>query len=225
MNSWIQRVALLHSPYEELLWPSVSQGRIICSQRTCTEHFQLAVVDEAHSVFRPDSAVFPRLESIVCDQWLLCSDASQSSAVEQTYPWPGIQTVKLTQVLRSTKRIVAGSAAFRLDSGMADVATALSTDGPPLKSFIFNLSDPSQRFEEYAKHVVTALWHVVHSFPGTSLHKRVALLTPDEAFCLQLRPILQKRLREDSCLLKKPPQEKEDNNPYISLIRKICFVF
>ena len=197
MNSWIERVGLLHSPYTAILWPSITDGRIVCKGNPSMPHFQLVVVDEAHSVFRPDAAA-GLLHSVRYDHLLLCSDDSQSSAVEQTYPsWRDIKTVKLREVVRSTKRIVAGAAAFRLDSDLADVATALSTDGPPLKSFLFASPEPSQRFEEYAKQIITALWHVVHNFPGTSLHKRVALLAPDDAFCLQLRPILQQRLRHE----------------------------
>ena len=149
-------------------------------------------------MFRSDAA-YGCLQEINYEKLLLCSDDSQSSAVEQAYPsWPDIQKVNLREVVRSTKRIVAGSAAFRLDTNMATgMATALSTDGPPLKSFIFSLKEPSRRFEEYAKQILMALWHVVHTFPGTSLHKRVAVLAPDDHFCLKLQPLLQQRLKDE----------------------------
>lgn len=51
---------------------------------------------------------------------------------------PGPQ-VALSQVVRSTQRIVAGARAFQLSAADAVKSSSLGTDGPPVKSFIFEV--------------------------------------------------------------------------------------
>lgn len=50
--------------------------------------------------------------------------------------FPQVPEVKLTQVVRSSKRIVAGAAAFQGSFDKKDV-TSLGPPGPPLKTFLF----------------------------------------------------------------------------------------
>ena len=68
------------------------------------------------------------------------------------------------------------------------------SDGPPLKSFLFDLPsgvDDATRFELYSKKIVEALDHTIRDFPGLKLQDRVAILVPDVSFCEGLRPQLE----------------------------------
>jgi hypothetical protein len=68
--------------------------------------------------------------------------------------------------------------------------------GPPLKSFLFEApSLTTSLHATYAEHVVRAIEHVKTTFPKLRLHNRVAIVVPDDAFRLALRPALQEALR------------------------------
>ena len=74
--------------------------------------------------------------------------------------------------------------------------TSLGTDGPPLKTFLFQLEEQDKKFEEYARKIVKAVMYVEQAFPGMSLHRRVAILTPNMDFLDRLCPTLQKSLNQ-----------------------------
>ena len=87
---------------------------------------------------------------------------------------------QLTEVVRSSQRIVAGAAAFQLGENKAQVTSQHNATGPPLKSFMFDLEgDP---IEAYAQHTLRALNHVITTFGTLELHDRVAIVVPDEQF-------------------------------------------
>ncbi|CAE6961311.1 unnamed protein product [Symbiodinium sp. KB8] len=155
------------------------------------EKFALVVVDECHNIFRPDVS-YEFMELVRCHRLLLLSDASQSAAALQHYPFYltyRMKHVNLAEIVRSTKRIVSGAAAFQLgqDAQAADTATvvnSLGTDGLPLKTYIFRkaaLRD-DELFMEYAKYVVQAVCHVVQTFAGIHFHRRLAILVPNDLF-------------------------------------------
>ncbi len=73
------------------------------------ENFLLAVNDEAHDVYR-DGVDHAFLDDLHAERKVILSNLSQSSAVEQSFPFTPV--VKLSEVVRNTKRIVAGAAAF-----------------------------------------------------------------------------------------------------------------
>ncbi|CAE7642888.1 unnamed protein product [Symbiodinium sp. CCMP2456] len=166
------------------------------------EKFGLVIVDECHNIFRPDvSYDFMERVCLCCQRLLLLSDASQSAAAMQHYPFYltyRMKHVNLTEIVRSTKRIVSGAAAFQLgtDSQAADTAAvvnSLGTDGLPLKTYIFRkaaLSD-NELFKKYAKYVVQAVCHVVQTFPGIHFHRRLAILVPNDVFLSKLEAPLK----------------------------------
>ncbi|CAE7031446.1 unnamed protein product [Symbiodinium sp. CCMP2592] len=192
----LSRLRLLHEPYKHMLAPSLDGDRIVRRQESIgPQDFQLAVCDECHRYLHKDSDVGEMIEGkIAARRRLLLSDDSQSSAISQSYP--EMQRVKLTEVVRSTKRIVAGAASFQLHTDTEETVTSLGTDGPPLKTFLFQLAEHSKKFEEYAREIAKAVTYVEQVLPGVSLHRRVAILTPSVDFLDQLRPILQKSLNQ-----------------------------
>ena len=94
------------------------------------------------------------------------------------------------QVVRSTQRIVAGAAAFQASAAEKEHIGSLGPAGPPLKAFLFE-SD-AQVYEDYAKHTVSALFHVMCVYAGLSLHNRLALLVPHRDFLEEFRDALQR---------------------------------
>ena len=152
---------------------------------------KLTVVDESHNIFRPDQPQ-GKLAQVDSGYKLLLSDESQSSAISDTFP--AMQRVKLTEVIRSTKRIVAGASAFQVT---AEHVTSQGTDGPPLKTFLFEAASSQQRLtEQYCQHVADAFVHLANAFPGVKWHKRVAVLLPNIDFLERLGPLLQPALHQ-----------------------------
>jgi hypothetical protein len=74
--------------------------------------YSLVVVDEAHHVFGAPAAR-RRVERLNFSKRLLLSDISQSRGRAVAYP-PGLWEVSLSEVVRCSKRIVAGAMAFAL---------------------------------------------------------------------------------------------------------------
>ena len=152
------------------------------------ENFALVIVDECHNIFRPDVS-YDFMERLRYDRLLLLSDPSQSAAALQDYPLYltyRMKHVNLAEIVRSTKRIVSGAAAFQLgtDGQAATMVNSLGADGPPLKTYIFNqgaLGEP-EFFAEYAKYVVQAACQVMQTFPGIHFHRRLAILVPTDVF-------------------------------------------
>lgn len=102
----------------------------------------------------------------------------------------------MTEVVRSTKRIVAGAQAFQIR--IDGVSTSCSgTEGPPLKTFMFNADAQEMKtFDLCSLHIVRAIWHILRSFPSLkSLHRRVAIIVPDQEFLEKLMPLLAVKLQ------------------------------
>ena len=91
----------------------------------------------------------------------------------------------LTEVVRSSQRIVAGAGAFQLGDNKQQVVCQHNAEGPPLKSFLFELSGPP--LIAYAEQTVLALKHVMSTFASLRLHDRVAILVPEEEFACAFR--------------------------------------
>ena len=139
------------------------------------------------------------------------SGVSQAVARSIAYP-AGAADVHLSEVVRCSRRIVAGAMAFQL-GGEAKLLTRChhESTGPPLRSFLFDAEreedggggggggggGSSSRFERYARHCMRALEHATCLFPRLALHNRVALVVPDATFreglAASLAPILAPR--------------------------------
>ena len=162
--------------------------------------FSLVVVDEAHHVFSQPAARQRVAQLSSGSQLLLLSDISQSRGRDVAYP-PGLREVTLTEVVRCTKRIVAGAMAFAL-GGTDKILTRChhETTGPPCKSFLFDvLPAPADAVEArlldaYADYTCRAIVHARNTFSGLRLHKRLAILVPDRTFADKLRPVLLEKL-------------------------------
>ena len=99
-------------------------------------------------------------------------------------------------MVRSTKRIVAGAAAFQLEAGRkAETSTHGASAGPPLVARVFSLSKGDDAGETYAREVVEALAAIRRQLVDLEdLDDRVAVVGPDEAFIEKLREPLARAL-------------------------------
>ena len=151
--------------------------------------FLLTIIDEAHDFFCKDGIRTFLEEKIEAPrQVLLLSSVSQNAS--GAVHFPPAKEISLTQVVRSTKRIVAGAAAFQASVAEKEQIASLCPAGPPLKAFLFE-SD-AHVFEDYARHTMSALFFVMCIYAGLSLHKRLALLVPNPHFLERFRDALQR---------------------------------
>eukprot|EP00966_Prymnesium_polylepis_P038646 897100-Prymnesium_polylepis.1 len=205
-HSLLERLHLLVPPFED------GPRTIKLNERKCLidlelaakEHvpdqYLLVVVDEAHHLYG-QPAMRATVESHVKagTRRLLLSDISQSLGLHIQYP-DGLHDVRLTQVVRSSQRIVAGANAFRCwsaPSGREGVGDEMpdcqhGSLGPPLKPFLFEKpTDEKLAARRLAEETVAAVRHVLETFPGLQLHDRVAIVVPDERCKSELEDELQ----------------------------------
>eukprot|EP01048_Picozoa_sp_COSAG05_P004303 COSAG05_NODE_226_length_13453_cov_12.522315_8_plen_319_part_00 len=161
--------------------------------------YDLVVIDESHHLFRDEASrrlVEPFVQA--SERRVLLSDISQSLHEDIQYPDIGLQDVMLTEVVRSSKRIVAASRQFHLagSGGQAqDVSRcAHKSEGPPLKSFLFDIPAATDRYDAYAFHTVRAVRQIADEFKGLLLHDRLAIICPEHTFAEALRPVLAQKL-------------------------------
>ena len=74
---------------------------------------------------------------------LLLSDKSQTVG-QTTFPKEAVP-VDMTEIVRSSKRIAAGASAFQLDTRQKRYSCSHDTEGPPLKTFIFEVGADDDR--------------------------------------------------------------------------------
>ena len=149
-----------------------------------------------------DAALRAQLADISAAQTrlLLLADASQATATHKPdqiarslVDLPQEQKVAvatLSEVVRSTKRIVAGAAAFQLEAGRkAETKTHAASVGPPLVARVFMLEEGEDDVgDRYAREVVEALLTVQKQLADLdNLDDRVAVVCPNEAFVKKLR--------------------------------------
>ena len=158
--------------------------------------FNLVVVDEAHHAYTREASR-RMIEEHVSDttRLVLLSDRSQASSKDIQFP-PKLQEIYLKEVVRSTKRITEGAAAFALE---ADEETQCHHNGtgPPLKSFIFDGNakhDEEYAREQYVDNTTKAIRHLLEHFKGLSLDDRLVLIVPDEEFESWFKPLFAKHL-------------------------------
>eukprot|EP00438_Fugacium_kawagutii_P015117 Skav214608 [mRNA] locus=scaffold57:999581:1002537:- [translate_table: standard] len=188
-NHLLDSLLVMHAPDVTLMSVRVRDGAIVLEPcLTNAEHFSLAVFDEAHETLRENSQVF---EAVSAQRKILLSDFSQSLVLDNRYPQ--MRRITLTQVVRSTKRVVLGANAFRMDDGEV---SCLGTTGPPLKSFLFEAQSDQEVFSQFAVHTMKALWHIVCTYPSVQLDQHVALLVPDAVFRDNFKPHLLQAFTE-----------------------------
>lgn len=169
-----------------------------------SDPYTLVVVDEAHFLYSQlelQRLIEPYASTAV--RLFLLSDASQSIGAHITYP-ADLRSVELTEVVRSSQRIVFAANAFRCDSQDAEPpGSHHSVPGPPLKPILFDAPpDSNKQTAMYAAHTLAALRVVCNDFPGLRLHNRIAIIVPDAGWREQFESILEKQLSkefEDRC--------------------------
>ena len=110
VHDLLSRVVLMQAPYESFMTLHDEDGRLITKPSEGEPQFLLTSVDGAHDVFQ--SIDYDRFFHMVkAEQRLLLSSKSQASGTDVVFA--GAKEVKLTEIVRTTKRIVAGSAAFQ----------------------------------------------------------------------------------------------------------------
>ena len=161
------------------------------SSHSDTHNFSLTIVDEAHHIYTNPlcrecvgAYVLPPTKA---RHLMLLSDISQSSGKEkELYPKGKPKMVTLTEVVRSSQRIVEAASAFQLGDSVHKISCQHSAAGPPLKAFMFNLEGAVQpgftlgQVRQYAGQTVEAIKHVISMFGSLRLHDRVAIVV-DEA--------------------------------------------
>ncbi|CAK9048796.1 unnamed protein product [Durusdinium trenchii] len=201
------RLRLMYAPYNSCMTASLKGNKIeLAKDEGPNIQFVLSIVDEAHDIFRTDveQGVLREILLHSSKQRILLSDASQSGAVKQNYPKEiQFQEKHLSQVVRSTDRIVLGAKSFQLPPESSEQLptdeSSSSCAGPPLKTFLFEPEDaasPSPPFQEYCRYTISALRHVISSYPDLRLHHCVAIIVPNPDFLNRFKPVLEKVLRD-----------------------------
>ena len=199
----LKRLVVVSKPYDRLMTLEVDGARIKASDSVTTE-FLLEVCDEAQDVYidvgfdaKNGAMSHPVLKELKSHSKLHLSSHSQSSTLSDRYRHS--VDVTLTEVVRSTQRIVAGAATFLASASEKQDLRSICPAGPPVKTFIFK---PTQEMEEthvaydhdYVKSTVAAIWYVIHAYAGLNLHQRLAVIVPDAAFLEWFKPSLLKEL-------------------------------
>ena len=205
MKTIVERVQVLHPPYEQgplavklneekgdIEFVGVPEGGKVQS-------ILLVVEDEAHHTYG-DPELKLQVERQIL-RWapchrLLLSDVSQSQGTEIAYP-KDRKVVELTEVVRSSKRIITAANDFSLCGTKEKVPTCHhASEGPPLQTFLFDMQqeDEPRRDELYAEQTIAALQSVVTQFERLPLHDRLAIIVPDEGMRARLQEKLKARL-------------------------------
>ena len=196
LDDLLRRVILLHAPYMKTVSLSFQAGSLV-SVEANVDHFAVALLDEAQSLFS-SKQLMNLYHSVQAERKLIISDAAQAAKWHPDVVLTKLVEVKLNEVIRSTKRINAGALAFQANKADQEVPSCGGTDGPPLKTFIFQSKETRhEELREYCSNIKKALWHIIATFPCLgSLHRRVAIIVPDQDFLEELLPPLERELRE-----------------------------
>ena len=189
LHDLLKRVVLMKPPYETFLSLGIDgRGhlRFKPMKYYSMMQFVLVVVDEAHDVCQSNEYSKFFDEKVKTQRHLLLSSQSQASVPK--FALPDVNEVKLTQVVRSSQRIVAGSAAFQGSAEEKLDVDSLCPAGPPLKTFFFKPSqDVDYDYVQYARRTFAAVSDIMQTYAGLSLHRRLALLVPNQDFLDKFR--------------------------------------
>ena len=198
LESLLDRVGIF-TPDTNFMNLAVQGGRLVgrSSSKLSESKFDLTVVDEAHDIFKPDVLESGFLSKVDTKRWLLLSNLSQASVLKPAFP-ANMTEERLTEVVRCTKRIVAGAAAFHATRHEKEGLGSLCPDGPALKTFLFEAAtaDVVKDYGKYVEHTLSAIQFIVHSYTILSLHHRLALLVSDADFLKEFQPKLDRALRD-----------------------------
>eukprot|EP00438_Fugacium_kawagutii_P014491 Skav200723 [mRNA] locus=scaffold1362:55773:58286:+ [translate_table: standard] len=194
-HALLKRMFVMQKPYKVFMSVSIQDRQIVLRRlQAQPRDTVLAIFDEAHETFRTDCLLFGR---VAAKQKMILSDKSQSSQLNIQYP--GLFEVALTEVVRSTKRVVLGAAGFGLQAS-ADI-TCNGTTGPPLKTFLFETSEAEsfseKYFEQFAQQTLEALRDLVQTYGCIRFEQHVAMIVPNERFYASFKNHLSESLKND----------------------------
>ena len=198
----LKRLVVVSKPYDRLMTLEVD-GAGIKARDSVTTEFLLEVCDEAQDVYidagfdaKNDAMSHPVLKELKSQRKLHLSSHSQASTPSDRYRHS--VDVTLTEVVRSTQRIVAGAATFFASASEKQDLRSICPAGPPVKTFIFKPTKETKEtnvaYDDYVKTTVAAIWYVIHAYAGLNLHQRLAVVVPDTAFLEWFKPKLLKEL-------------------------------
>ena len=98
--------------------------------------------------------------------------------------------------MRSTKQIVLGAAAFQI-SATGERNSCLDSDGPPLKTYIFESDRVKSTLQNYCQHTISAFLDLIRAYPGLSFDDSLAVIVPDSFVRDGFRLLLQAALEEE----------------------------
>ena len=199
LESLLDRVVVL-TPDTNFMKLAIQGGRLVGSPSSALSKskFDLTVVDEAHDIFKqPDVLESGFLSKVDTKRWLVLSNLSQSSVLKPIFP-ADMTEGRLTEVVRCTKRIVAGAAAFHATPHEKEGLGSLCPDGPALKTFLFEAATAYavKDYGKYMEQTLSAIQFIAHSYTILSLHHRLALLVSDHDFLKEFQPKLDRALRD-----------------------------
>ena len=97
-NKLLQRLVLMHAPYDKFTGVQIVDSQIVVSELSVMpDDFVLAVFDEGHEIFRTNQHIF---QEVHAQRKLILSDLSQSFLLNNKYP--EMRRVNLTEVVRCT---------------------------------------------------------------------------------------------------------------------------
>jgi hypothetical protein len=208
-ESALRRLHVLFHPFSTPCSVRLEGERMVRQPCERYSHYDLVVIDEAHHVYGGDIDDIRIVEAFITPEKsrrLLLSDASQAADPSVAKNYPEVQCeVELTEVVRSSKRIVAGAMHFQTGAKGA-LQCHHDSAGPPLKSFLFSIEAPfstkfwadSMKYHQYAEQTVQAVGHIMNQFPGLQVHHRLAILVPDKPFLAAFTEPLTHALRRSN---------------------------
>lgn len=195
MKRLLGHLHVASEPFKSILAVTMTRGCLQFAETSAMVPYSLVVIDEAHHIFR-DEELRSSVAKLKTERTILLSDVAQG-----LYPgleYPKCNEVILSQVVRSSRRIVEGAAQFQLMEERASRDCLHAHSGPPLCSFLFDLDHSTADFYEcYAHETLRALQEIESNFPGLNLDGRLAVIVPHKSFCSGLQPSLQRMIDED----------------------------
>jgi hypothetical protein len=161
--------------------------------------FDLMVIDEAHHIYK-HQALVAAIEQYSAKEHLVLSDMAQSGDITIEF-MEGCLELLLTEVVRSSQRIVFAAANFSIQRGGSNPAATGCLHpfaGTALVVAMYETtSTPSQPefYDEYATQTAGAVSGIVENYPGLPLHNRVIIIVRDQDFRKQLLKSLKGKLK------------------------------
>lgn len=104
--------------------------------------------------------------------------------------------MKLTEIVRSSRRIVMGSLPFAVEEQKKAIECFSGAAGPPIKAFTFMKNGQQDINYQYATEILKAIQQIQCSYPKMSLDDRVLLIVPDQHFLENVEDHLSQLLEE-----------------------------